>query len=57
MNKIVELSKLKNRHRASIFTLEMEKIRSQLIGQDSSTKIFETFQKIYKKYKEKYSKG
>ena len=54
MNKIVELSKLKNRHRASIFTLEMEKIRSQLIGQDSSTKIFETFQKIYKKYKSSF---
>lgn len=55
MNKIVELSKAKNRHRMSVFTLEMEKIRSQLEGQDSSTKIFETFQKIYRKYKNNFS--
>ena len=47
MNKISELSKTKNRHRLSVFTLEMEKIRKKLAGQDSSTRIFETFQKIY----------
>ena len=55
MNKIVELSKAKNRHRLSVFTLEMEKIRNQLIGQDSSTRIFETFEKIYRKYKNNFS--
>ena len=55
MNKIAELSKAKNRHRMSVFTLEMEKIRNQLVGQDSSTRIFETFQKIYRKYKNNFS--
>jgi hypothetical protein len=55
MNKIAELSKTKNRHRMSVFTLEMEKIRNQLAGQDSSTRIFETFQKIYRKYKNNFS--
>ena len=49
MNKIEELSRLKNRHRASIFTLEMEKIKNRL--KDSNTEIFDTFQKIYRKYK------
>ena len=51
MNTIVELSKIKNRHRSSIFTLEMEKIRNALNGEESGTKIFENFQKIYRKYK------
>ena len=51
MNKIVELSKIKNRHRASVFTLEMDKIRNTLSGEDCGTKIFDNFHKIYRKYK------
>jgi hypothetical protein len=51
MNTIVELSRIKNRHRSSIFTLEMEKIRNALKEEESGTKIFESFQKIYRKYK------
>ena len=51
IDKIVELSKIKNRHRASVFTLEMEKIKNRLKQEDSDTKIFDTFEKIYRKYK------
>ena len=51
MNKIAELSNLKNRHRASIFTLEMEKMKNKLKEEDSNTKIFDNFEKIYRKYK------
>jgi hypothetical protein len=55
MNKLAELSKAKNRHRKSVFTLEMERIKNQLAGQESSTRIFENFQKIYRKYKSNFS--
>ena len=51
MNKIAKLSNLKNRHRASIFTLEMEKMKNKLKEEDSNTKIFDNFEKIYRKYK------
>ena len=51
MNKIVELSKLKNRHRKSVFTIEMEEIKNQLKMEDSDHKLFDTFEKIYRKYK------
>ena len=51
MNKIAELSNLKNKHRASIFTLEMEKMKNKLKEEDSNTKIFDNFEKIYRKYK------
>ena len=52
MNKIEALSKLKNRHRKSIFSLEMDKMKNNLLmNEDTGAKIFESFQKIYRKYK------
>ena len=52
MNKIEALSKLKNRHRKSIFSLEMDKMKNNLLmNEDTGAKIFDSFQKIYRKYK------
>lgn len=51
MNRIEELSKLKNRHRQSIFTLEIEKMKNSLKEENLHNKIFEEFEKLYRKYK------
>ena len=51
MNRIEELSKLKNRHRKSIFTLEIEKMKTNLKEENSYHRIFEEFEKLYRKYK------
>ena len=51
MNTIEEFSKMKNRHRASIFTLEMQKMKNSLKYGNSDSRIFDIFEKIYRKYK------
>jgi hypothetical protein len=38
-------------HRASVFTMEMEKMKNNIKEEASNTKIFDEFQKLYKKYK------
>ena len=52
LNKIEALSKVRNRHRKSVFTIEMDRMKANLLMyEDTATKIFESFQKIYRKYK------
>ena len=50
-NTIEEYSKIKNRHRASIFSMEMQKMKKTLTYGYSDSKIFDIFEKIYRKYK------